>query len=104
VEAAMKAEVYLEDDPGFRFVLLDGLTIGREGDINVSSLPDSKYVSRVQATFLKEGASWYVRDENSRNSTFVNSVRLEPGEKRMLRNDDLISFGLMSFVFKEGER
>jgi hypothetical protein len=33
----MKAEVYLEDDPGFRFALLDGLTIGREGDINVAS-------------------------------------------------------------------
>ena len=99
---SVKAYVYLEDDPGFRFVLTDGLTIGREGGINVSSLPDSKYVSRVQATFLHEGGSWYVRDDNSRNSTFVNSVRLTPGEKRKLKDEDLISFGMMGFVFKEG--
>jgi pSer/pThr/pTyr-binding forkhead associated (FHA) protein len=97
----MKAEVYLEDDPGFRFALLDGLTIGREGDINVSELPGSKFVSRIHATFLKEGGSWYVRDENSKNSTFVNSVRLEPGEKVKLKDEDLISIGSMSFVFKE---
>src|SRR5512143_125485 len=97
----MKAEVYLEDDPGFRFALLDGLTIGREGDINVSGLPGSKYVSRIHATFLKEGNAWYVRDENSKNSTFLNSVRLEPGAKVKLKDEDLISFGFMSFVFRE---
>jgi pSer/pThr/pTyr-binding forkhead associated (FHA) protein len=100
-ESSLKAEVYLEDDPEFRFALLDGLTIGREGDVNVSRLKDSKYVSRVHATFLKEGDSWYIRDEKSRNSTFVNSVRLEPGAKKKLKNDDLISLGYMSFIFVE---
>ena len=95
----MKAEVYLEDDPGFRFALLDGLTIGREGDVNVGRLKGNKYVSRVHATFIKEGDSWYIRDENSRNSTFVNSIKLEPGEKKKLANDDLISLGFMSFIF-----
>ncbi len=97
----MKAEVYLEDEPGFRFALLDGLTIGREGDINVSGLAGSNYVSRIHATFLKEGGSWFVRDENSKNSTFLNSVRLEPGAKVKLKDEDLISFGFMSFVFRE---
>ncbi len=97
----MKAEVYLEDDPGFRFALLDGLTIGREGDINVSGLPGSNYVSRIHATFLREGGEWFVRDENSKNSTFLNSVRLEPGAKVKLKDEDLISFGFMSFVFRE---
>ena len=97
----MKAEVYLEDDPGFRFALLDGLTIGREGDINISGLPGSQYVSRIHATFLKEGGSWYVRDENSKNCTFLNSVKLDPGLKVGLKDGDLISFGFMSFVFEE---
>ena len=97
----MKAEVYLEDDPEFRFALLDGLTVGREGDVSVSKLKDSKYVSRVHATFLKEGNSWYVRDEKSKNCTFVNSVKLDPGEKRKLRNDDLVCLGYMSFIFVE---
>jgi len=95
----MKAEVYLEDDPSFRFALLDGLTIGREADISIGSLPDNKFVSRVHATFLKEGDDWFVRDENSTNHTYVNSVMLEPGTKRKLSNNDLISLGYMSFVF-----
>jgi pSer/pThr/pTyr-binding forkhead associated (FHA) protein len=97
----MKAEVYLEDDPGFRFALLDGLTIGREGDINVSRIDGSKFVSRIHATFVKEGGSWYIRDENSRNFTYVNSVKVETGSKRKLSNDDLISLGYMSFVYTE---
>ena len=97
----MKAEVYMEDDPDFRFALLDGLTIGREADINVSNLSGGKFVSRVHATFIKEGGGWFVRDENSKNSTFVNSVRIEPGVKHSLKNEDLLSFGFMSFVFVE---
>jgi len=97
----MKAEVYLEDDPGFRFTLLDGLTIGREGDINVGRLEGSKFVSRIHATFVKEGEAWYIRDENSRNFTYVNSVKIDPGGFRKLGNNDLISFGYMSFIFTE---
>jgi len=97
----MKAEIYLEDDSKFRFALLDGLTVGRDGDINVGALPGGKYVSRIHATFTKGDDGWYIRDENSRNSTFINSVKLAPGEKKRLRNDDLISLGFMSFVYTE---
>lgn len=100
----MKAEVYFEEDPSFRFPLLDGLTIGRDADINVSRLKGSKFVSRVHATFIKDGDGWFIRDEKSSNSTYVNSVKIEPGEKHLLRNDDLISLGYMSFVFVEKKR
>jgi len=95
----VKAEVYLEEKPEFRFPLLDGLTIGRDGDINVSHIEGSKYVSRVHATFIREGDSWYIRDEKSRNCTYVNSVKVEPGEKRALKDEDLISLGYLSFIF-----
>jgi pSer/pThr/pTyr-binding forkhead associated (FHA) protein len=95
----MKAEVYLEDDPDFRFALLDGLTIGREADISVGSLTDSKFVSRVHATFIKEGDDWFIRDEQSTNHTYVNSVMLEAGARKKLKNNDLISLGYMSFIF-----
>jgi len=95
----MKAEVYLEDDPNFRFPLLDGLTIGREADINVGSLPGAKYLSRIHATFVKEGDAWYIKDEKSTNSTYVNSVKVDPGAKAVLKNNDLISLGYMSFIF-----
>jgi len=97
----MKAEVYFEDDPKFRFALLDGLTIGREGDVNVASLPGGHYVSRVHATFVKEGGGWAIRDEGSTNFTYVNSVKVEPGETHGLSNNDLISLGYMSFVYVE---
>jgi pSer/pThr/pTyr-binding forkhead associated (FHA) protein len=97
----MKTEVYLEDDPSFRFALLDGLTVGREGDINLSRLPGSKFASRIHATFVKEGDEWYIRDEKSTNFTYVNSVKVEPGAKRRLKNNDLISIGYISFIFTE---
>jgi len=99
----MKAEVYLEDDPGFSFALVDGLTIGREADVKVGKLPGGQYVSRVHATFLNEADGWYIRDEKSRNHTFVNSVQLEPGVKKKLKKDDLISLGYVSFIYTEGE-
>ena len=98
----MKAEVYLEDDPKFRFALLDGLTIGRGGDIDVSALPGSKYASRIHATFMHDEDGWSIRDEGSTNFTYVNSVKLAPGEKRRLKNGDLVSLGYMGFVFSEG--
>lgn len=97
----MKAEVYLEDDPGFRFALLDGLTIGREADIDVSRLPENKFVSRVHATFIKDGSGWSIRDEKSTNRTYINSVALDPGEKRKLKDGDLISLGYMCFIYTE---
>jgi len=97
----MKAEIYLEDDPEFRFALLDGLTIGREADVSVGDLADSKFVSRVHATILKESDGWYIRDEHSTNHTYVNSVMLEPGSKRKLSENDLISLGYMSFIYTE---
>ena len=91
----------MEDDPNFRFTLLDGLTVGREGDINVSGLEGGKFVSRIHATFIKGEDGWYIRDEKSKNFTFVNSVKLAPGGTQKLKNDDLISLGFMSFVFVE---
>ena len=97
----MKAQVYMEDDPKFRFALLDGLTIGRQGDISVEGKKGSRYVSRVHATFIRDGDAWYIRDENSSNSTYVNSVKLKPGEMRRLGPDDLISLGYMSFIYTE---
>ena len=97
----MKAEVYLEDDPKFRFTLLDGLTIGREADINIGALDGSKFASRVHATFLKDGDGWSIRDEGSTNFTYVNSVRVGPGEKVRLKENDLISLGYMSFIYTE---
>ncbi len=96
----MKPELYFEDDESFHFPLLDGLTIGREADVNVSRLKGSRYVSRVHATFVKGEDGWYVKDEGSSNGTFVNSVKVEPGTPRKLGEGDLVSLGFMSFVFK----
>ena len=97
----MKAELYLEDEPSFRFKLLDGLTVGREGDVSVSALPGGQYVSRIHATFIKDGDGWCIRDEGSKNSTFVNSVKVGPGELRRLKPEDLVSLGYMSFIYTE---
>ena len=75
-----------------RLVRLEGPLhlVGRSTDCDLQLT--SPYAARYQATFLREGNCWFLRDNNSRNGTFVNGIRLKPGESVMLRQGDSISF------------
>ena len=48
---------------------------------------DNNAVSRVHCTIFKKNGAYYVRDENSTNSTYVNGERLIPGEPHLLLNN-----------------
>ncbi len=50
-------------------------------------------VSGEHATIAWTGKGWEIRDLGSRNGTFVNEGRLEPGAPRTLAVGDTISFG-----------
>ena len=54
---------------------------------------DDKRVSGEHATLLWTGSEWTVRDLGSRNGTFVDGQRLEPGEPKLLRQGETLSFG-----------
>lgn len=78
-----------------RMIRLEGERhlVGRSTDCDLRLR--SPYAARYQATILREGENWYLRDNNSRNGTFVNGIRLAAGENVRLKSGDTISFARM---------
>lgn len=51
-----------------------------------------EYTARYQAVFLYRDGNWYVRDNDSRNGTYLNGNRLAPETEAVLKENDVISF------------
>ncbi|MCB9677310.1 MAG: FHA domain-containing protein [Alphaproteobacteria bacterium] len=54
---------------------------------------DDKHVSGEHATLAWTGADWVLRDLGSRNGTFVDGERLEPGATRTVAKGSSLGFG-----------
>jgi hypothetical protein len=61
-------------DPGSRYDLFGGLTIGRDADADVQI--DDKFASGVHCRIYSRGASYYVEDMGSTNGTYLNGGQL----------------------------
>lgn len=60
----------------------------------------SNVIARMQATFMFDGNSWLLRDNQSTNGTWLNDTKLIPGKKYVLHPDDVIDFAHTErFVF-----
>ena len=86
------------------------ITIGRV-DLVRNNFPDidmsgyggeSSGVSRMHARLVLQGNQVYVEDLNSTNYTFVNKLRLQPGQPYLVSNGDEIRLGLLAMVFYSG--
>jgi pSer/pThr/pTyr-binding forkhead associated (FHA) protein len=73
-------------DPGARFDLFGGLTIGRSPDADVRI--EDRFASSVHARVYSRGASYYVEDMNSTNGTYLNGAVLE-GEAELADLDEI---------------
>jgi hypothetical protein len=73
-------------DPGERFDLFGGISIGRSPDADVRI--EDRFASGIHARAYSRGASYYVEDLNSTNGTFLNGARLE-GEAQLSDLDEL---------------
>jgi FHA domain len=73
-------------DPGARFDLFGGLSIGRSPDADVRI--EDRYASGVHARVYSRGASYYVEDMNSTNGTFLNGAQLD-GEAELSDLDEI---------------
>ncbi|MCS6897926.1 MAG: FHA domain-containing protein, partial [Nitrospira sp.] len=71
------------------------LRAGRLGTLEIV-LEDSS-VSRRHAELRRADSGWWVRDLDSTNGTFVNGVRLGPGE-RQLHSRDIVQFGKVAMM------
>ncbi len=88
----------------------DEITIGRVDlvrnifpDIDMSGYGgESSGVSRMHARLILQGNQLYVEDLNSTNYTFVNKLRLQPGQPYLVSNGDEIRLGLLAMVFHSG--
>ena len=69
--------------------------IGRslEAGINLAHLPQRDAVSRLHANILYREDGYWLKDENSRNGTFVNGQQLPAGERVHLRDGFTLQFG-----------
>jgi hypothetical protein len=82
-------------EPGERFDLFGGLSIGRSSDADVRI--EDRFASGVHARVYSRGANYYVEDMNSTNGTFLTGGRLR-GEAKL--NDlDEVTLGTTRFVF-----
>jgi len=73
-------------DPGERFDLFGGMSIGRSPDADVRI--EDRFASGIHARAYSRGASYYVEDMNSTNGTFLNGARLD-GEAKLSDLDEL---------------
>ena len=83
-------------NPGERFDLFGGITIGRSPDADVRI--EDRYASGIHARVYSRGASYYVEDMESTNGTFLNGAQLR-GEGAL--NDlDEVRIGDTEFRFE----
>jgi hypothetical protein len=73
-------------DPGERFDLFGGISIGRSADADVRI--EDRYASGVHARVYSRGASYYVEDMSSTNGTYLNGGLLK-GEAELKDLDEL---------------
>jgi hypothetical protein len=73
-------------EPGERFDLFGGLSIGRSPDADVRI--EDRFASGIHARVYSRGPTYFVEDMNSTNGTFVNGEQLH-GETGLSDLDEL---------------
>jgi hypothetical protein len=86
--------------PNWEYQIYEGQNIiGRadEKPVDIDLQPqepeDRVWSSRQHAVIICEGTTLTIEDLGSTNGTYVNRNRVPPGEKRPLRNGDIIQIG-----------
>ena len=65
---------------------------------------DDRYASSRHAVLTREGRGWVIRDEGSKNGTFVDGRRLGRGERPLLGEEALLEIGHTFFLFRATAR
>lgn len=80
-------------EPGTRFDLFGGITLGRSGEADVSF--SDRYASGIHARVYPRGDRYFVEDMNSTNGTVVNGRSIH-GEEELI-DGSLIEIGDTAF-------
>lgn len=68
----------------------DDTVIGKKQDLVDMVIPFNKMISRKHCRITNWTGIYYINDEGSANGTFVNGVRLNPGQKVQINRGDII--------------
>ncbi len=60
---------------------------------------EKSFISRIHSTILEQDGQYYVRDENSKNHTYLNGVQLAPYTPYLLEDGSRIKLGLEELIF-----
>jgi FHA domain len=83
-------------EPGERFDLFGGASVGRSSDADVRI--EDRYASQIHARVYSRGGSYYVEDMNSTNGTFLNGGQLDGTAE--LHHLDRVQIGDTEFRFE----
>jgi len=102
----MPHPLLLESVSGESFVPITQLgfgtiSFGREPENNV--VIDSSSVSRVHCVLAEAGTQWVFRDNNSTNGSWVNGVKIEPGQLKLVRSKDVIQVADFPIFIRESQ-
>jgi FHA domain len=86
-------------EPGARFDLFGGISIGRSSQADVTI--QDRYASGVHARIYARRGHYYIEDMNSTNGTLLNDRSLN-GEAELIEGD-LIRIGDTEFRFEPGD-
>lgn len=84
---------------GATFLIDGSIKIGRRGDQAHLVIDDDQQISALHCLISQENEKIYIEDCRSSNGTWLNQSRLQPHQKYLLSNGDIISLGQnQSFV------
>jgi pSer/pThr/pTyr-binding forkhead associated (FHA) protein len=69
-------------------------------DLEDQEPPDRIWSSRQHALLTFEDGKLVIEDLSSTNGTFVNRVRIHPGQKRSLQANDIVQIGTVQLRVK----
>jgi hypothetical protein len=97
--AENKQTLLIDVETGLRHKIGDHpFIIGKlEGTVNLRI--DNTVVSRLHAQLSKIDQEVIIQDLNSKNGTYVDGVRLDPGEQRKLTNNEIITIAEVQFQY-----
>ena len=104
-------EPSLVSTSGHVFVLgTPPISIGRRSskyqpDIDLTEMDEEHVSSRRHATIMKEDDRWALLVRETTNGTFLNGIRLSPGDKLALKDGDILQFGVdgVELIFCSGQ-
>jgi hypothetical protein len=101
--------ILISSDPTHKPVgmqIESGVVVGRKTSLVSVDLDLTPYnaeelgVSRIHAAFQPTSEGLYLSDLGSSNGTYCNNTRIKSGSRMKLKDDDVISFGVLQFKIK----